>query len=137
MAREKFKDETINGMRFRIGLPSAVDGSWIASLLVAGSLLKVRDNHQKAQAILLSNCQYLRPVDKDDPSKGEMPQKVYGEGRWLIPDLDLETDTDTVWQLFDTALEFAVGPTARRYLEKLEKAAAEAQNTPPPNSPTA
>ena len=121
---DKFKDIQINGHEFRIGLPSARDGSWMVQVILAaarnvGGAIDP-NNYSKMQDILLSKCLYLR--NNGDGTK--IPQRLYdpqGEKTcWLVPDIGIETDTETVTLLSDEALDFCVGPTIRTLIVKAE-----------------
>jgi hypothetical protein len=113
MSFTKIKDVTINGRTYAVGLVNALNGDWIVTKL---GLQKYDDPDafRKIQELLLSEVSIYR----DPPNGGPpIPQKIFAAGRFLVPDLDLEYDTDTVHQICQAALEFNVGP----FFERLKK----------------
>lgn len=115
MARDKFKDLTISGINFRIGLLSALDGDWLITQMLTRRFADA-EVYRKAQTYLLGACSVY--VEKDG---SQIPMKIFDGGRWLVlaqfP--DLEYDADTVHQLIDAALEFNVGPFFERWKAQL------------------
>lgn len=116
---EKFKDVTINGMKFRLGVPSSRDGVWIITAMQAGKYTEPQ-TYARIQDIVLNKVQYIRPVNGE-----EIPQPLYFNGKWLVPDLNLDSDVDTAFKLTEEAIEFVTGPTLLYLIEKAEKAQAE------------
>ena len=109
--QEKFKDVEINGMKFRIKPVSARDGSWIVNIIL-GQKYHEPVNYNRTQDIVLNKCEYLRPNE----GQADIPQQLYLNGRWLAPDLGLDTDVDTVTSLYEEAMDFSIIPTLRRLI---------------------
>ena len=103
---EKFKDVTFGGLNFRINVPTAREGTMVLAIIASQRLL---ENYERVFDIIVGRCQYLRDVNGT-----AVPQEIYKNGRWLVPDLDMEQNTDLVMQLFDAAIAFLTDPTSRR-----------------------
>jgi hypothetical protein len=103
---EKFKDVTINGVDFRVGLVSALVGDWIITQLTTKTFTD-EAIYRSVQAHLLGACSVY--IEKDG---GRIPLKIFNNGRWLVAAQfpDLESDADTVHQLFEAALDLNVSP---------------------------
>ncbi len=110
MPIEKFKDITVNGRDFRVGLVSALIGDWIVSQV---GLKKYGDPevYQKVQYHLLETCSAY--IEKGG---ARVPMKIFSNGRWLVPDLDLEYDLQAVHDICAAALEFNVGPFFKKLM---------------------
>lgn len=104
MAREKFRDKTINGRDFRIGLVTSDIGSWIALQMTAGKAADF-EVYRQIQGYILSECSLYQMKDGN-----RIPMKIFADGRWLIPELELEYDLDTVDSLYMEALDFNFTP---------------------------
>jgi hypothetical protein len=103
---EKFKDVTINGVDFRVGLVSALVGDWIITQLTTKRFTD-EAVYRSVQTHLLGACSVY--IEKDG---GRIPLKIFDNGRWLVSAQfpDLESDADTVHQLVDAALDLNVSP---------------------------
>lgn len=110
---EKTKDVEIKGHKFRIGCPLAADGSWIVGVAF-GQHYYEPENYARAQSILFNECLYLR-----DAGGQTMPILLYKNGKWLVPELDMERDTEMVDALYDEAVDFCLGPTLERRFKKI------------------
>jgi len=109
MAIERFKDITINGRDFQVGLVTAHVGNWIV-LQLAGGKASDFDTFTKIQNFLMSVCSAY--VEKN----GErFALKLFSDGKWCVP--DIEYDLDTVNALYKEALAFNFDP----FFEKLMK----------------
>jgi hypothetical protein len=102
----KTKDVEYKGRKFRLGLPSARDGNWIINMMLANQHLAPA-NYDRIEKLLLNKVEYLRNTDGLD-----MPLKMYFNGDFLIP--DLEIDSDELNFLFLEALKFLADPTLQR-----------------------
>jgi hypothetical protein len=111
MPLEKFKDVTINGRDFRIGLVTALTGNWIMQVALAE--YSNPEVYARVQNHLFGVCSVY-----SETGGVRLPMKIYESGRWLVPDLNLEFDTDTVEQLFNVAFDFNLGPTLQRRLRE-------------------
>jgi hypothetical protein len=100
---QKFKDVTINGREYRVGLVTALVGNWI----IESGFQHAKDPaiYERVQSHLFSACSVYREKDG-----AKVPMKLFAEGRWLVPDLDIEYDLDTVQQLFKAAFDFNFDP---------------------------
>lgn len=119
MPIERYKNVTIGEREFRVGLLSAAKGSWVITQMVSGRATEF-DVHQKIQDFLFSECFIVKHADADP-----IAIRIYGAGRWLVPDLELEYDLDTVTELEAAAFEFNFGP----FLRKLQAQAMKTQET--------
>ena len=102
MAIEKFRDVTINGRDYRVGLVTALVGDWISRNLRRGMTMG-EDTYAKIQGYLLSTCSIYQEAQA---TGARVPMKLYDNGRWLNPSLDLEYDLDTVNRLCEECLSF-------------------------------
>ena len=119
MAIERFKDITINGRDFQVGLVTAHVGNWIVLQLAAGKASDF-DTFTRIQNFLMSVCSSY--VERN----GErFALKLFADGKWMVP--DLEYDLDTVNGIYKEALAFNFDP----FFEKLTK-----EPTPTSENPT-
>jgi hypothetical protein len=88
------------GANFRIRRVTANNGNWIVLQLTSGRVVN-EDIFTKIQNYLFNPMTYLKDVD------GSLIEvKMYENGRWLVPQLKLEYDLDTVNDLYSEALAF-------------------------------
>lgn len=126
MAIEKFKDVTINGVDYRVGLVTALVGDWIARQLPLGMKNLTPETWTKIQYHLLETCSWYKVAP--DGTRG--PMKIFSNGKWLVPSLDLEYDKATVNALCERALEFNFDDFFKAKFAEVEAAAkAEAQTS--------
>ena len=113
MAIERYKDVTVEGREFRIGLVNAKVGAWCGLQLAAGKVTD-EDVYEKIRTYLFNEISVY--VDKG----GErVPMRIYDNGRWLNP--EFEYDLLMVDGLFWACLGFNFDP----FLAKLRKEAAD------------
>ncbi len=112
MPLEKYKDFSLNGKDFRLGLVSALKGDWIISQLLSR---KISDEavYERVQNHILGACSIY--VERDGK---RIPLKLFENGRWLVSAdfSDLEYDFETVHALISEGLEFNFRP----FFEKLK-----------------
>ena len=112
MPRERFKNVTINDREYRIGLVTALEADWI--LNVGLTHATVEGIYERVQNKLFSECSVF--LEKG----GErIPVKIFDSGRWLVPDLGLDYDLDSVEQIYEAALEFNIGPFVEKRKARL------------------
>jgi len=111
MPLEKFKDVEIGGLKFRIGLVTALVGDWIENQMLTKRFLD-EAVYQSIQNRLLGLCSIF--AGDDAP-----PLRIFDNGRWLVAASypDLPYDTETVHALIDAALEFNFGPFLKKLVE--------------------
>jgi hypothetical protein len=109
--KERFKDFTLNERTYRLGLVPADIGNWIITQITTGQSAKF-ENFSKIQAFLFERISVYK-----GEGDARLPLKIYDGGRWLVPDLDLEYDTDTISSLFEAAMEFNFDP----FFQRLQK----------------
>ena len=142
--REQFKDvriapngtvlkpnEHVDGEReFRIERVTASDGNWIV-LQLTGGKASDRDIFDKIQTYLFNRISVFK-----EKAGARLPLRIHDEGRWLVPDLALEYDLDTVNTLYGEALGFNFDDffERQRLLMAAEKEAAKALISNPPAS---
>ena len=124
--REKFKDVTVGGRDYRIGLVTASVGNWIVLQLTGGKAAEI-EVFTKIQHYLFD----LISVYKGDQAGTRLPIRIYDDGQWLVPDLDLEYDLDTVNTLYGEALAFNFDPFFERQKKLADAAKALISNQPP------
>lgn len=116
MPKDRFKDFTLKDQTYRLGLVPADIGNWVITQITTGKSADF-ETFQKIQAFLFERISVY---------KGEgdthLPLKIFDGGRWLVPDLDLEFDTDAVSSLFEAAMEFNFDP----FFQRLQKTMSEA-----------
>jgi hypothetical protein len=141
--REKFKDvrlapdgavllpkQHVEGEReFRIGLVTASVGNWIVLQLTGGKAAEI-EVLTKIQHYLFNLISWYK-----DQEGARVPLRIYDDGRWLVPELDLEYDLDTVNTLYGEALAFNFDPFFERQKKLVEEAKRLISN--PPLSPKA
>jgi hypothetical protein len=115
----KYKDTTINGVKYRLGRMSAGDGSWIA-LLLTEKIRKAREQVmittaiflvaqlsrkelKDVQAVCLESCSVIELM-----ASAEVPFPIMEDGIWKRR--ELEFDGPTVLQLTKESLAFNVSP---------------------------
>ena len=117
MALERFKDVSINGRDFRLGLVPAHIGSWVLVQVMTGKSTDL-EVYQKIQGFLFAECSLL--ISKDE---AVIPMKVFADGRFINP--DLQYDTDTAMGLYKEAFAFNFDP----FFEKLNSKTPETDQT--------
>jgi hypothetical protein len=117
MALERFKDVTINGRDFRLGLVPAHIGSWVLVQVMTGKSTEL-DVYQKIQSFLFAECSLL--VHKDE---AVIPMKIFADGRFI--NVDLQYDTDTAMDLYKESFSFNFDP----FFEKLNNKIPETDQT--------
>lgn len=116
MAIDKFKDVLINGREFRIGLVTADIGNWIIHQITAGNSGDI-GVYEKIKRYLLCACSYYQPM----PDGSKSPMRILNEeGRWLVPDLDLDYDLDSFYHIYEEALDFNFTPFLKKLVERAE-----------------
>lgn len=94
---------------------NALDADWIATQVMAGTYIE-EETYAKCQAHMLRVCTYLR--------EGTTPQLIFEDGQWLVKDLELDYDLDTVHDLLDASFGFNIGPLLERLKKQRDKAKA-------------
>jgi hypothetical protein len=108
----KNKDVKIGEHTYRIGLIPADIGNWCATQMLSGKSATF-DTFRAIQGYLLAHCQVLMA----EGGGGEpVAVKIYADGKWLVPKLELEYDLDTVSELTREAMSFNFDG----FFEKLE-----------------
>lgn len=124
---EKTKKVEIQGHHFTIGLVPAHVGSWIITQIYAKTYSDF-EVYQKIAGFLLDKVSLVRRLQ----DQSETALKIYSDGVYLVKEPDIEHDTDLYDELVKEALDFNVGPSLRRSIEKAEKEKerrAQSQNT--------
>lgn len=112
MPIQKTKDIKINDHTYRIGLVPADIGNWCVTQMLSGKISNF-DTYRAVQGYLLAQCHVLMAEGgAGDP----VPVKIYADGKWLVPKLELEYDLDTVSELSREATSFNFDS----FFEKLE-----------------
>lgn len=121
MSRETSRDVTINGLRFRIGLVSALAGDWIINQFL---LRKYADEvtYKRVQTHLLG---VVSLYTGDDPNLP--PLKIYDGERCLVAAKfpEVATDPDLIHQLMDAALDLNFASFFARMKKESEEAEAD------------
>lgn len=121
MSIERFKDVTINGHQFRLGLVNAMVGNWMTIQMSAGKASDL-DTYNRMQNYFFNECSVYR-------GEPPVPMQLYHNGRWMVPDLELEYDLDTVNALFWACADFNFTPFFKKREE--ERKLSETQVTIP------
>ena len=112
MQIERYKDVTVEGRDFRLGLMTAKVGAWCALQIASGN---VTDEavYEKIRTYLFNEISvYL------DKAGERIPMRIYNNGKWLMP--EFEYDLLTSDGLFWAAMGFNFDP----FLAKAKKDAA-------------
>lgn len=110
---ERYKDVTVEGREFRVGLVNAKAGAWCGLQLASGNVTDEKV-YEKIRDYLFNEISVY--VDKG----GErIPVRIYDNGKWLTP--EFAYDLLMVDGLFWASLGFNFDP----FLAKLRKEAAE------------
>lgn len=113
MQIERYKDVTVEGRDFRIGLMTAKIGAWCGLQIASGNVAD--------EAVYEKIRNYLFNEISAYVEKGgvRVPMRIYSNGQWLMP--EFEYDLLTADGLFWEAMGFNFDP----FLAKLKKQAAE------------
>ncbi|HXS93026.1 MAG TPA: hypothetical protein VN736_00385 [Candidatus Limnocylindrales bacterium] len=121
MPIERFKEIQLNGQTFRVGrVPSDV-GVWIM-LQIEGRKTSDQEVYAKIKNHLFNLCSYCEEIDGS-----VIPKRIYADGKWLVPQLELDYDAETVKEIFEASMEFNFGGFFEKLLAKA-KAALEASS---------
>ena len=121
MPIERFKDVDVNGRKFRVGRVLSDIGVWIM-LQIEGRKTSDPDVYAKIKNHLFNLCSSCEDIDGT-----VIPRRVYADGKWLIPELELDYDAETVKEIFEASMEFNFGGFFEKLLAKA-KAALEASS---------
>jgi hypothetical protein len=115
LSLQKTKDIEIEGRRFQIGLVRSDIGSWAMFNITSGKAGDA-DVFQRLRSSMLDTCKVWVDVEGGAP----VLLKIYHPGKtdtWLVPDLELDYNTELVTRLVEEVFEFNFGS----FLEKLKK----------------
>lgn len=96
MPIERYKDVTIEGRAFRIGLVTASVGTWCCLQMASGKA-GGEEVYEKIKSYLLSEVSVYREKDGQ-----RIPMKVWDGTRWMDP--AFEYDLELVYQVYNAAL---------------------------------
>jgi hypothetical protein len=98
--------------RYRLGLVTAAIGIWIVRQVLEDAV-KDPEIDMKVKNYLFSEMSIYNDQG--------IPMRLFGEGKWLVPKLDLEYDTEAYHTLYKQAYKFNFDP----FMRKIAKLAAE------------
>lgn len=101
-----------NHREFRIGRVTAEVGSWIMTEMSAGTIHEP-EVYRKITYHLFN----LVSVYQNMADGSKSPMRVYQDGKFLVPELDLEYDLETFQMLYKKAMDYNFAP----FLAKLKK----------------
>lgn len=115
MGIEKFKDVNVGGHEFRVGLVSALIGDWCVSQMMSGNVSN-QEVFAKIQAYMLDVCSVYV-----DAGEERIPKKVFANGRFLVPELELDFDLQLLYDLVEEAMKFNFTPFLLKMEQKAER----------------
>ena|ERR1035438_1354780 len=114
MSIERYKEQTIEGRDFRIGLVTASVGNWVIAQIYGGRAGN-SEVFDKVKNYLFNEISVY--IEK---SGVRAPMRIYDNGKWLMP--EFEYDLELNYQLYGAAMAWNFDPFfERRKKEEAER----------------